>query len=73
MAQLALMQKLQYHAKKSGLKIKKIDSDNYIVADVQNKKATCLTFEQLREKILALQIKKLEKSFAQFHILAKNL
>jgi aryl-alcohol dehydrogenase-like predicted oxidoreductase len=65
MAQLALMQKLQYHAKKSGLTIRKI-ADNYVIADVRTKNIVTgfLTFEQLKEKILALQIKKLEKSFA---------
>lgn len=65
MAYSALMQKLQYHAKKNGLKIRKI-GNNYVMTEIQKKEFASgfLTLEQLKEKILELQVKKLKKSFA---------
>lgn len=64
MAYSAIMQKLQYHANKNGLVIRKIDGDNYILADNKKISADVMTFAELKEKILNLQFEKLKNNFA---------
>jgi hypothetical protein len=64
MAYSAIMQKLKYHAKNNGLIIRKIDGDNYILADNKKISADVMTLDELKEKILNLQFEKLKNNFA---------